>query len=375
MSFFKVCSLFSVTAVCSQHARCIFTKPYCESTDTIAREDSKPPGSKTTETNIYYSIIESTHLVKSFILKHYICMKRYALLCACACMYAAVAAQSKPIVLHITASASETDGEISVRWQMDKQSTQSVSRLLVFRSTDGIIKTIDENAVPHAVLSAGSTEYRDKVSDTSSTYYYAVIAEQSDGSAYNIVIPSVNATLTGVTLALSAQPLTTNDEKELFTEPSPVPVKTPVTLRKRPLPRLNILPNIVPEQNAYPKSGEIQSNYNAYDISTDENIKADILEQEKNDELLSGDDYTLFAIINERFTPKDWENAEKDLRRFLHINRSEEVNARAFFYLGQALYFNGKYRQALECFQNSQRFFPVLSKKWSERALDRYRTE
>ena len=286
-------------------------------------------------------------------------MKRYALLCACACMYAAVAAQSKPIVLHITASASETDGEISVRWQMDKQSTQSVSRLLVFRSTDGIIKTIDENAVPHAVLSAGSTEYRDKVSDTSSTYYYAVI----------------NATLTGVTLALSVQPLTANDEKELFTEPSPVPVKTPVTLRKRPLPRLNILPNIVPEQNAYPKSGEIQSNYNAYDISTDENIKADILEQEKNDELLSGDDYTLFAIINERFTPKDWENAEKDLRRFLHINRSEEVNARAFFYLGQALYFNGKYRQALECFQNSQRFFPVLSKKWSERAIDRYRTE
>ena len=131
----------------------------------------------------------------------------------------------------------------------------------------------------------------------------------------------------------------------------------------------------MPEQNTYPKSGEIQLNYDAYDISTDENIKADILEQEKNDELLSGDDYTLFAIINERFTPKDWENAEKDLRRFLHINRSEAVNARAFFYLGQALYFNGKYRQALECFQNSQRFFPVLSKKWSERALDRCRTE
>lgn len=324
---------------------------------------------------MHNSIIESVHLVKPFVLKHYICMKRYALLCACACLYAAVAAQSKPMVSHITASVSETDGSISVRWQMDEQSKKSVSKLLVFRSTDGIIKTIDENAVPHAVLPAESTEYRDKVSGSSTMYYYAVIARQNDGSTYNVVIPSVNATLTGVTLALPVQPLTLTDEKTPVEQPSPVPVKTPLTLRKRPLPRLNILTDIVQEQSTHAKSDEIQSKYSACNIGTDENIKADILEQEKNDTLLNGDDYTLFAIINERFTQKDWENAEKDLSRFLHINRSDEVNARAFFYLGQALYFNGKYRQALECFQNSKRLFPVLSKKWSDLALDRYRTE
>lgn len=63
-------------------------------------------------------------------------------------------------------------------------------------------------------------------------------------------------------------------------------------------------------------------------------------------EAFTGEEFTLQSILKGPFREREWEEVEDLMKRFLSINHSDLVEARAHFYLGQALYFQGKYKHS-----------------------------
>ncbi len=59
-----------------------------------------------------------------------------------------------------------------------------------------------------------------------------------------------------------------------------------------------------------------------------------------------GEAYTLQTILKDQLLKKKFREAEKQLINFLSIRRSEDIEARTRFYLGQIFYFQGLYREA-----------------------------
>jgi hypothetical protein len=83
----------------------------------------------------------------------------------------------------------------------------------------------------------------------------------------------------------------------------------------------------------------------------------------------SGEESALFQIVNEQFCLLDWEGARVSLRHYLSLPRSRDVEARARFYLGQTLYYTGKYREALLEFLFIRSIHPVEANNWIDAIL------
>jgi TolA-binding protein len=82
-----------------------------------------------------------------------------------------------------------------------------------------------------------------------------------------------------------------------------------------------------------------------------------------------GEESALFQIVKEYFEKRDWENSRIALLHYLSLPRSAEVEARARFYLGQAWYFTGNYREALFEFLSVQNLHPVEANIWIDAIL------
>ena len=83
----------------------------------------------------------------------------------------------------------------------------------------------------------------------------------------------------------------------------------------------------------------------------------------------SGEESALFQIVKEFFEKRDWEGARTSLLHYLSLPRSKDVEARARFYLGQALYFTGNYREALFEFLSIRSVHTVEANIWIEAVL------
>lgn len=147
-------------------------------------------------------------------------------------------------------------------------------------------------------------------------------------------------------------------------------------MREKPLPALKIFPETPPARIQKTSNQSKKKAENAIrNGGGNPEKEADILPPDTNDKGMIGDDYSLFVIVDSFVKTKKWPEAQAELKRFLQINRTEEAAARAYFYLGQSLYFNGNYKEALACFQKSRVLYPVLSKRWITETLDAYRIE
>jgi hypothetical protein len=82
-----------------------------------------------------------------------------------------------------------------------------------------------------------------------------------------------------------------------------------------------------------------------------------------------GEDSGLMRIVQSSFSKREWESALSDLLNFLSLPHSADTEARARFYLGQALYFSGKYREALAAFLSVQSLRPAEANEWIEAVL------
>jgi len=303
------------------------------------------------------------------------------------------ARRERPLVSDIQALL--TDDAVVLSWKINPAITEVIKELLVFRS-DERIQSVDDPAntrdekqkarpVCAAVLKPENTVYTDKDLAPGKSRYYAVAIRQNDGTLYDLIVPSENATVEPcvvphkrISEKADAQKQIQSADKnpksgtEKNEKRSPAITQTPPVLREKPLPELRLS-----AQNAGAGARKKDKGLQTAPAKNETTAipPADILPEELEDTHLSGDDYVLFSIVNEYVKTEDWHNAEEKLSTFLQVNRSEKASARASFYLGQALYFNGKYREALQRFQKSQKLYPLASKPWSTRVLDAYRID
>jgi hypothetical protein len=84
-----------------------------------------------------------------------------------------------------------------------------------------------------------------------------------------------------------------------------------------------------------------------------------------------GEESMLRSIVQGPFTGRNWETSRTELARYLSIPRSALPLARAHFYLGQAWYFSGNYREALIEFLAVQSLYPQEANEWIEDTLSR----
>jgi hypothetical protein len=82
-----------------------------------------------------------------------------------------------------------------------------------------------------------------------------------------------------------------------------------------------------------------------------------------------GEEYALRSIVQGSFKNRDWALCGNELTQYLSLPRSAASEGRARFYLGQAYYFTGSYREALFEFLAVQSVYPDEAAEWVQAAL------
>ncbi len=82
-----------------------------------------------------------------------------------------------------------------------------------------------------------------------------------------------------------------------------------------------------------------------------------------------GEEFTLRTIVQGPFNNRDWNTVIEQLERFISLPRSASIEARSRFYLGQAYYMTGKYREALFEFLLMKNTYPTEAREWIQSIL------
>lgn len=267
---------------------------------------------------------------------------------------------SSSTITHLQARVLDDEdiSKITLSWTLPSASV--ISSIRIYRSTSQIFSSIIKNLEPIASVSGNNTNYIDTVPNVGAEYYYALLTVINDKEEFDVVIPSVNATVSGIRplpLQVKLAPLVQPQTKE-----------TPRNERTQiPLPYLNIVNHSEDLKNSI--SVESQEKVLALGLKNknDSFQPLYVFPEDKNP--LTGEQYLLSNIINSSFVNNDWVLAENDLNQFLSINRSEEINKRATFYLAQVLYYQARYSECLRLFLDTENTFPDLTKEWIESVL------
>ena len=270
----------------------------------------------------------------------------------------------RPLVRNIQARA--TGGKkIRISWQLPEQPEPAIYNILIYRTTEQITSYSQLKGIEAlATLPAEQTTYTDQIEDLRD-YYYTVISRTEKGS-YDLVMLSFNSTVTGVHLTAkksAEQPDTKNDYETLYPDG---------TMRKTPLPYLDIVEGINAEPLVSDQTASKAKSLSGKSgkSSKSKNLTPYIFEED----LVSpdgGDAYLLFEILKTSFVTKKYRETIDKLNQLIGTNISEETRNRAYFYLGEAQYFNHNYEDAVRSFIKIQQTYPTISKKWLEASLDR----
>jgi TolA-binding protein len=82
-----------------------------------------------------------------------------------------------------------------------------------------------------------------------------------------------------------------------------------------------------------------------------------------------GEEYALRSIAQGPFRSRDWPVCRDELVQYLSLPRSAASESKARFYLAQACYFTGSYREALFEFLAVQSDYPEETAEWIQAAL------
>jgi len=274
---------------------------------------------------------------------------------------------SRPVVDMISAKPVSTN-KIRITWKLPENF--NAEAILVFKDTKPFLMNSKiEGAVPVVQLSPKASAYTDTVINYKE-YYYAVIARQADGSLYNIVLPSINATVKGCRVQRPEKKAEPSEEEIEAKKPK---VYAEGTLRELPLPYLDVISDL--DREPTPLKKEVVEAGKELAKGFENPPKEKLTPYYFEEDIISpagGDEYFLFEILKTYFVKRDYKGSVTALKNFLSVNRSEETTNRAVFYLGQSQYFRGNYRSALTMFLYVEDIYPVLSKKWINSTLDFY---
>ena len=188
-------------------------------------------------------------------------------------------------------------------------------------------------------------------------WYYAVIYEDEIASGNMGIKPGINATSAGVTVTSEQTP-----ERPL--RPIPLPV---LTLRNT-MPDSHFMTEI-PEQVPLNAISENILRDTKMPSKTALNLKRPRVFAVDLAAPTGGEESALFQIITEYFVTFQWETARISLQHYLSLPRSRDIEARARFYLGQALYYTENHREALMEFLKIRSMHSAEANSWIEAVL------
>lgn len=272
----------------------------------------------------------------------------------------------RPLVRDIQARPSgiSTGNKVRITWKLPDNPEPAINSLILYRTTEQIssFSQLSETQ-PLATLAPHISEYVDTLSDLKD-YYYTVISLTD--TVYDVVLLSFNSTVTGVHLTV---------KKAEDRDPEKIEYETVYPegkLRKTPLPFIDMIEGttaepLVSDKTAVSAMNTLSGNNLKY---KKEKLTPYIFEED----LVSpdaGDDYLLYEILKNHFVQKNYNTTIDKLNQLIGTNINRNTQNRAYFYLGEAQYYSGKYEEAVRSFIKVEQYFPVVSKKWIEASLDR----
>ena len=268
-------------------------------------------------------------------------------------------AYDRPLVNNINAVPG-SGTKINLMWNLPENLKTPLKKILVYINTKPISSYEQiKNSSPAATLKPTATAWSHKVEDLND-WYYAVVCVTD--KPYDIIMPSINATVRGVHLTgkkISADQVITREEK----------VYPSGTLRETPLPYLDLLDNNKTE-NVISKATTTEARkLGVAVVKKTERLNPYVFEED----LVSpdgGDAYLLFDILSRTFIQKKYVEGIEELKRLIGTNVTEDVLARATFYLGECEYFATDYESAVRSFVRIQPYFPDLCTRWITSSLD-----
>jgi hypothetical protein len=225
------------------------------------------------------------------------------------------------------------------------ESSKEDRELIIYRSTTPIRSNTDlAYAQPLRVIPSSRTGFQD-FPVPGISYYYAILDSGLVKVGETFFRPGENSTIL----------------------PANIPIGTRVGLPERnisrnlPLPLLPLTLRVdtgeylgLSEPTRLPEKREIGSATKKAVAGIMESVaeikpaelEPTVLDEDKGSVVSGGEEYTLKSIVNKEFAEERWLECEKLLKNFLSVHRSDEIETRARFYLGQVLYFQGKHRDS-----------------------------
>lgn len=240
----------------------------------------------------------------------------------------------------ITQIVAESSGEsITVRFETSLKSRE----LLLFRSASPYREYSDLAGGVSWLLSNGSTLYEDKP-PAGIGYYYTVLDAELVQLGKVEIIPGTNSTQFAAQVPLAYVSTESVSDRTLRTMPLPFliisrevesgndlspPLRLPGTRRLAAETTVAVekLLSIIPQSSAEEKKPEV--------LAIDRVPRPE------------GHAYILKSIIDGSLLTGQYRTAEENFTNFLQVRRTDDLESRARFYIGQSYYFQGRYRKAL----------------------------
>lgn len=277
-------------------------------------------------------------------------------------------AKDRPIITNLEAKGTRGN-KINLSWKIPSAPEPKIQQLFIYRNSKPIGSYYDiSDSTLIATIEPEIQNYSDTVKNYND-YYYAIIAQVNNGK-YDIILPSVNATVNGTHLTLP--PRKENVEKTESAKEKLVPVDGK---RETPLPFLDITEQF--SKKPVKMSDETKKIAESL-ASSEKNSKKKMEPYIFEEDIISpdgGDDFLLFEILRTTFIQKKYKESADQLQKLLGTNRSKEVTQRAIFYLGESEYYTKNYGDAVRTFLLVYDEYPVQAKKWIDATLDEMKTE
>ena len=274
----------------------------------------------------------------------------------------------KELAASVTGLKAEVRGEgIQLRFQADRKDRS----LTIYRHTDPIAD-VDGllGASSIGMIESDQTTFTD-YPIPGIPYYYGIFDTKLIQTGTFVFNPGQN---------ISVQPVKIGEEARRTGLAAPS-----ISLRSPPLPRLMLQRSVVSGDQLAPSLNQISPAprpMGAAAAAVVDQLLADIPEKHEKPaeaEILpshlhgdfSGAAYTLSLILRERFSKGEYEETAAALEEFLSIRREDSVDHAARFYLGQAYYFTGNYREALYQFLTAEEDYYAESQPWIDRIYPR----
>ena len=269
---------------------------------------------------------------------------------------------TRPLVSNISAIYSSTNNAVLLSWNVPAEVEESIKELHIFRSEEQFITgSMIDKLTPIVIIAPTITSYNDAIT-TDGSFYYAIIAKTFDEKLYSVIIPTANAT---------TSPIAIYTPIEYDIPEKTVVIEDEAALREKPLANLQLFDKTNPQEEKITIPSNIIDSTNNLVKNTEQKefleptlLKADITRMTKTQ-----DDGILYAILDDFLENFDWLNFKQELEDFLSIERTENAECRALFYLGQIAYLQKDYRLAIQYFQYAKTCYPIETIKWIDDSL------